>query len=137
MASNSAAFPAFTDLYGSFQQKKVQDLSSSPTYQINYLQHKVKVGATLLVEKLAGAGEAGATVELDRVLMIGGDAEGEGTVGTPTVAGARVVAEVVNPDAKGEKLIVFKYKNKVRYRKKTGHRQHYTQLKVTDIVTGS
>jgi sortase A len=41
------AFPAFTDLYGSLQQKKVQDLSSSPTYQINYLQHKVKVGEGL------------------------------------------------------------------------------------------
>ena len=97
-------------------------------------QHKVKVGQTFMVEKIAGAAEAGARVELDRVLAIGG--EDGSTIGTPTVAGARVVAEVVDPDAKGKKLIVFKYKAKVRYRRKTGHRQHYTQLKVTEIVAG-
>jgi large subunit ribosomal protein L21 len=97
-------------------------------------QHKVKVGQTFMVEKIAGAAEVGARVELDRVLAIGGD-EGS-TIGTPTVAGARVVAEVVDPDAKGKKLIIFKYKAKVRYRRKTGHRQHYTQLKVTEIVAG-
>jgi large subunit ribosomal protein L21 len=97
-------------------------------------QHKVKVGQTLMVEKIAGAAEAGARVELDRVLAIGGD-DGS-TIGTPTIAGARVIAEVVDPDAKGKKLIVFKYKAKVRYRRKTGHRQHYTQLKVTEIVPG-
>ena len=97
-------------------------------------QHKVKVGQTLMVEKIAGAAEAGARVELDRVLAIGGD-DGS-TIGTPTIAGARVIAEVVHPDAKGKKLIVFKYKAKVRYRRKTGHRQHYTQLKVTEIVPG-
>jgi large subunit ribosomal protein L21 len=97
-------------------------------------QHKVRVGQTFLVEKIAGAAEAGARVELDRVLAIGGD--GGSAIGTPTVAGARVIAEVVDPDAKGKKLIVFKYKAKVRYRRKTGHRQHYTQLKVTEIVPG-
>jgi large subunit ribosomal protein L21 len=98
-------------------------------------QHKVSVGSTLLVELLDDASEVGGKVELDQVLMIGGD--DTSTIGTPMVAGARVVTEVVDPDAKGQKLIVFKYKHKVRYRKKTGHRQHYTKLKVTDIVTGS
>ena len=98
-------------------------------------QHKVKVGQTFLVEKIAGAAEVGARVELDQVLAIGGD-DGS-TIGTPTVAGARVLAEVVDPDAKGKKLIVFKYKAKVRYRRKTGHRQHYTQLKVTEILSGN
>ena len=96
-------------------------------------QHKVKVGQTFLVEKIAGAAEAGARVELDRVLAIGG--EDGSTIGTPTVAGARVFAEVVDPDAKGKKLIVFKYKAKVRYRRKTGHRQRYTRVVVRDIVT--
>src|SRR5204862_7396264 len=71
-------------------------------------QHKVKVGQILMVEKIAGAAEAGARVELDRVLAIGDD--GGSTIGTPTVVGARVIAEVVDPDAKGKKLIVFKYK---------------------------
>ena len=95
-------------------------------------QHKVKVGQTFLVEKIAGAAEVGARVELDRILAIGGD-DGS-TIGTPTVAGARVVAEVVDPDAKGKKLIVFKYKAKIRYRRKTGHRQKYTRVRIDEIV---
>jgi large subunit ribosomal protein L21 len=98
-------------------------------------QHKVSVGHTFLVELLDEAKQAGDRVELDQVLAIGQD---DGTlIGRPTVPGARVVAEVVDPDAKGKKILVFKYKPKVRYRRKTGHRQHYTQLKVTEIVTGS
>jgi large subunit ribosomal protein L21 len=98
-------------------------------------QHKVSVGQTFLVERLAGTWQAGDAVELDQVVAIGQD---DATLlGRPTVAGAKVVAEVVEPDARGKKLIVFKYKPKVRYRRKTGHRQHYTRLKVTDIVTGS
>ncbi|HEV8637927.1 MAG TPA: 50S ribosomal protein L21 [Chloroflexota bacterium] len=98
-------------------------------------QHKVSVGQTFLVELLAEATQAGDTVELDHVLAVGQD---DATlIGRPTVEGAKVVAEVVEPDAKGKKLIVFKYKPKVRYRRKTGHRQHYTKLKVTEIVTGS
>ena len=97
-------------------------------------QYKVEAGQTLLVERLAGAGEAGAKVELDKVLMIGD--EGETMIGTPTVAGAVVRATVADADAKGKKLIIFKYKPKVRYRKKTGHRQHYTKLMVDEIVKG-
>ena len=95
-------------------------------------QYKVEAGQTLLVELLEGAGEAGAKVELDQVLMIGGD--GETVIGTPTVAGAVVRATVTDADAKVKKLIVFKYKPKVRYRKRTGHRQHYTRLVVDEIV---
>ena len=94
-------------------------------------QHKVKVGQILMVEKIAGAAEAGARVELDRVLAIGDD--GGSTIGTPTVVGARVIAEVVDPDAKGKKLIVFKYKAKVRYRRKTGHRQSLTTVRIKEI----
>jgi large subunit ribosomal protein L21 len=98
------------------------------------LQHKVRVGQRILVEKLPGADTAGARVVLDRVLLIGED---DATlIGRPTVPGARVVATVADPDAKGPKLIVFKYKPKVRYRRKTGHRQHYTQLVVEEIITG-
>lgn len=95
-------------------------------------QYRVEPGATLLVEKLSGAGEEGSKVELDQVLLIGGD--GETVVGTPTVAGAVVRATVADPDSKGKKLIVFKYKNKIRYRRKLGHRQHYTKLVVDEIV---
>jgi len=97
-------------------------------------QYKVRVGDAVMVEKLPGAAEAGATVELDQVLAVNDDA---GTViGTPLVPGAVVRATVADPDAKGEKLIVFKYKPKVRYRRKTGHRQHYTKLVVDEIVKG-
>jgi large subunit ribosomal protein L21 len=81
------------------------------------------------VERLDAA--EGDAVELDRVLLI---AEGDRvTVGTPTVAGAKVVA-TSQGEGKGKKVIVFKYKSKVRYRKKTGHRQLYTRLVIDKIV---
>ena len=73
----------------------------------------------------------GDTVELDRVLLI---ADGDRvTVGAPTVDGAKVVA-TSQGDGRGKKIIVFKYKPKVRYRKKTGHRQLYTRLVIDKIV---
>jgi len=73
----------------------------------------------------------GNTVELDKVLLI---ADGERVVvGTPTVDGAKVVA-TAQGEGKGKKIIVFKYKPKVRYRKKTGHRQFYTRLVIDKIV---
>jgi large subunit ribosomal protein L21 len=96
-------------------------------------QHKVKVGQTFLLDKMDAA-EAGATIELDQVVLIGED--DRTIVGRPTIDGAKVVATIANPDERGEKLIVFKYKPKVRYRKKTGHRQHYTRVLVNEIVTG-
>jgi large subunit ribosomal protein L21 len=92
-------------------------------------QYKVEPGGTFQVELLAV--EVGATVELERVLLVGdGDAL---EVGRPTVAGARVVAEVVSQD-KADKIVVFRYKRKVRYRRKTGHRQRLTRLLVKEIA---
>ena len=73
----------------------------------------------------------GDTVELDKVLLI---ADGDkATVGTPTVEGAKVIA-TSQGEGKGKKIIVFKYKPKVRYRKKTGHRQLSTRLAIDKIV---
>lgn len=73
----------------------------------------------------------GNTVELDRVLLIAnGD---EVTVGTPTIDRAKVVA-TSQGEGKAKKIIVFKYKPKVRYRKKTGHRQLYTRLSIDEII---
>jgi len=73
----------------------------------------------------------GDTVELDRVLLIGdGDRV---TIGTPTVDGAKVVA-TAKGTGKGDKVIVLKYKPKVRYRKKTGHRQLHTRLVIDKIL---
>ena len=73
----------------------------------------------------------GGIVELDRVLLIGN--EDGVTVGTPTVNGAKVVA-TVQGEGRGKKTVVFKYKAKVRYRKKTGHRQPYARLVIDKII---
>ena len=73
----------------------------------------------------------GSTIELDKVLVV---ADGDKvTVGTPTVHGAKVIA-TSQGEGKGKKVIVFKYKPKSRYRKKTGHRQFYTKLVIDKIV---
>jgi len=81
------------------------------------------------VDRLEAA--EGDTVELDGVLLI---ADGDKvTVGTPTVDGAKVIA-TSQGEGKGKKIIVFKYKPKVRYRKKTGHRQLYTRLAIDKII---
>ncbi len=73
----------------------------------------------------------GDAVELDRVLLIGGD--NGATVGTPTVDGAKVIA-TARGAGKTQKIIVFRYKAKVRHSNKTGHRQRYTRLAIDKIV---
>jgi large subunit ribosomal protein L21 len=73
----------------------------------------------------------GSQIELNEVLLIG---DGESVqVGTPLVRGATVKAEVLGVK-KGQKIIVFRYRNKKRYRRRTGHRQQYTEIKISDIV---
>ena len=93
-------------------------------------QYQVAPGQTIDVEKLPAS--PGETVELDRVLMV---AKGDQvTLGHPLVKGAKVLATVA-AQGKGDKIIVFKYKNKVRYRRKRGHRQPYTRLSIAEIAT--
>ena len=77
--------------------------------------------------------EGGATVEFDRVLLI--DADGQITVGTPTVEGAKVVCEIISPLVKGEKVLIFHKKRRKGYRKLNGHRQQFTEITVKEIVT--
>jgi large subunit ribosomal protein L21 len=86
------------------------------------------VGDVLSVEKLDS--EPGADVTFGRVLLVGGD--GSTRVGTPLVEGATVAA-TVQEQYRGEKLVIFKYKPKKRYRRKTGHRQYLTRLAITAI----
>jgi large subunit ribosomal protein L21 len=93
-------------------------------------QYRVKPGDTIHVERLSA--EPGETLELGSVLLLAGDDE-PARVGTPSVPGAVVQAEVVE-HGRGEKIIVFRYKSKVRYRRKTGHRQALTRLRITDIL---
>ena len=91
-------------------------------------QYRVEAGSTLTLERLDG--EPGASITFDRVLLIG-DGE-EVTVGTPVVAGASVSATVLG-EALGPKLVIFKFKQKVKYRRRTGHRQHLTRVRIDEI----
>ena len=91
-------------------------------------QYRVAVGDRLSIEKLTV--EPGSGITFDRVLMVGGD--GSPRVGTPLVAGATVQAEV-EQQFRGPKIVVFKYKPKKRYRRRTGHRQALTRVAITAI----
>jgi large subunit ribosomal protein L21 len=91
-------------------------------------QYRVSVGDEIFIEKLAG--EAGQPVQFSEVLMVSDD---QGLkVGTPTVEGATVDAEIVK-QGKQKKIIVFKYKAKKGYRRKKGHRQPYTRVRIQAI----
>lgn len=91
-------------------------------------QYRVQEGDTLFVEKLVG--DVDSNVELTDVLAVSKD--GKLTVGSPIVEGAKVVASVVK-HGKAKKIVVFKFKRKKDYRKKQGHRQPYTQIKIEKI----
>ncbi|MDN5347283.1 MAG: large subunit ribosomal protein [Clostridia bacterium] len=94
-------------------------------------QYRVSEGESLRVEKLPVA--EGEMVTLDRVLAVGSE---EGLkVGKPILQGARVLARV-EKQGKGKKIIVFKYKPKKNYRRKQGHRQPYTQIRIEKIEIG-
>jgi large subunit ribosomal protein L21 len=95
-------------------------------------QYKVASGDVIAVEKLAG--EPGATLELAEVLMVGDGAAI--STGTPLVAGATVSAELIE-HRRADKIIVFKKKRRQNYRRKNGHRQHQTVLRITEIRAGS
>ncbi|WP_297789721.1 50S ribosomal protein L21 [uncultured Anaerococcus sp.] len=90
-------------------------------------QYKVSEGDLVRVEKLPY--EVGDTVEFDEVLLVAGD---EVKVGSPVVANAKVTATVEDQN-KDKKIVVFKYKPKKKYRKKHGHRQPYTLVKINSI----
>jgi large subunit ribosomal protein L21 len=101
-------------------------------------QRKVVEGDVILVDLLDGGRAApGQVVTFDKVLVVGepGGTAGDGKtrVGTPYVGGAAVTAEVLEPDVPGEKIHIYKYREKKGYKRKTGHRQRYTRVKVTAI----
>lgn len=91
-------------------------------------QYRVSEGQRLRVEKLSGA--VGDEVTLDQVLLVGGD--GEVRIGAPRVEGAQVTATITAQD-RARKIIVFKKKRRKGYHKKQGHRQYFTELKITGI----
>jgi len=94
-------------------------------------QFRAEKGQTLQLPLMDA--EPGSTITFDEVLLT---SDGEKVVaGTPTVKGAKVTGEVVGT-AKGDKIYVFKFKRRKNYRRKTGHRQKYTEVLVTDVTLG-
>jgi large subunit ribosomal protein L21 len=90
-------------------------------------QEKVSVGDVLIIDKVGG--EAGDSIDLTPLLVVDGSAV---TSDAAKLAQVKVTAEIVKA-AKGPKITILKYKNKTGYRKRQGHRQHLTQIKVTAI----
>ena len=93
-------------------------------------QYRVEPGAVVALERIPG--EAGSRVELDRVLLVS-----DGTavkVGNPTLSGAKVISQIV-AQTRGEKIDVFKFKRRKKYRRKTGHRQELTKVRIAEIIT--
>ena len=90
-------------------------------------QYRVSEGQTLRVEKLPGS--VGDTVPFGEVPLVGGETT---KIGQPFVKGASVPAEITNL-GRGPKIVVFKFRRRKNYRRHTGHRQPFTQLKITGI----
>ena len=90
-------------------------------------QHRVIEGETLKLEKIEVA--TGETVEFDKVLMVGGDTI---KIGTPLVAGSKVTAEVI-AHGRHKKVKIIKFSRRKHYRRETGHRQWFTEVKITGI----
>jgi len=92
-------------------------------------QHRVEPGEVLCVEKLSG--EAGDLIDLDKVLMTG--SQGGIAVGSPYVEGARVTAEILE-HARDRKVMIIKLRRRKNYRRRQGHRQWFTRIRIKDIV---
>ena len=92
-------------------------------------QYTVAANDVIKIERLAG--EKGDVIEVGEVLMLGGEAV---TIGTPTVAGASVAGEVVE-QGRGDKVIAFKKRRRQNSRRKRGHRQEFTKVRITEILT--
>ncbi len=91
-------------------------------------QLRVEPGAAVRVEKLDGS--VGDSIELSEVLLVGGGEQAR--IGTPLIEGAKVVG-TITAQARGKKLIIFKMKRRKGYRRKSGHRQSYTEIRVDKI----
>jgi large subunit ribosomal protein L21 len=93
-------------------------------------QYRVQPGDTVVVEKLPGT--AGDAVEFDQVLLLSDDENV--AVGRPLIDGARVTGQIVE-QGRDSKVIVYKFKRRKDYRRKYGHRQSFTAVKINDVVT--
>jgi large subunit ribosomal protein L21 len=100
---------------------------SSAIFRTGGQQYRVSEGDVLRLATIAG--DAGQDVVFDQVLAVLGDSP---TLGQPLVQGAKVTAQIVRHD-RGEKLVIFKFKRRKRYKRKNGHRQNFTEVKITAI----
>ena len=96
-------------------------------------QYRVEPGKTVVVERLAG--DKGAQVVFDQVLLVSSGDGGNVNIGKPMVSGAKVTGEIVR-HGRGEKIVVFKMKRRKNYARKQGHRQGFTEVKINDINLG-
>ena len=92
-------------------------------------QYTVRAGQSLKVAKMVAPDAS--SIDLDRVLMISKD--GQIKIGRPFVDGAKVTAQIMG-QGRSPKITVFKYKNKTRYKRTMGHRQHFTEIQITEII---
>ena len=109
----------------------MNEIKDYAIFQSGSRQYRASVGDTVVLDKLAL--EPGSAVEFDQVLLV--SEGGAVKVGAPTVSGAKVKARVLE-QGRDKKVIVFKYKSKVRYRRKTGHRQDHTKVAIEGINAG-
>ena len=94
-------------------------------------QYRVQPGQTITVEKLSG--EAGAPVQFDDVLLIAGDGDESVQIGQPSLEGAKVTGQIAW-QGRDKKVTVYKAKRRKNYRRRYGHRQDYTAVKISDVV---
>jgi large subunit ribosomal protein L21 len=100
---------------------------TSAIFRTGGQQYRVSEGDLLRIASLTG--DVGEAVVFDEVLALAGDSV---SIGQPLVAGAKVTAEIVE-HGRGEKLVVFKFRRRKRYKRKMGHRQNFTAVKITAI----
>lgn len=98
-------------------------------------QRKVVEGDEILIDLFqSGEAQAGSPIEFDRVLLVGDETDAaKAKIGRPYVNGAKVTGEIIEPLVKGEKLHIYKFKPKKGERRKTGHRQRYTAVRISKI----
>ncbi len=105
-------------------------MSKLAVVRIGGRQYQVREGEVIKVEKLEG--KIGDKKNFDQVLLLADEAGNEVKVGKPLVAGAKVAGEILE-QRRSKKILVIKFKSKVRYQRKKGHRQFYTKVKIEKI----
>lgn len=97
-------------------------------------QRKVTEGETVYIDLYEqGLAQSGTKITFDKVLVVG-ETGGTAKLGQPFVSGASVTAEIVDPAVKGDKVFIYKFRAKKGYKRKTGHRQRFTEVKITGIT---